>query len=67
MGSKFKELMKEYGKVKQFPMDATLMPLSEEQTNKGAKSLPVDPGLIEEDPQLPEFMQTPLKKPNLEE
>lgn len=31
MGSKFKELMNEYGKVKQFPFDEELMPLSEEQ------------------------------------
>ena len=31
MGSKFKELMNNYGKVKQFPFDEELMPLSEEQ------------------------------------
>jgi hypothetical protein len=31
MGSKFKELMNEYGKVKQFPFDEELMPLLEEQ------------------------------------
>lgn len=31
MGSKFRELMNEYGKVKQFPFDDELMPLSEEQ------------------------------------
>ena len=31
MGSKFKELMDNYRKVKQFPIDKELMPLSEEQ------------------------------------
>ena len=31
MASKFNELMKNYGKVKQFPMDGPLMPLTEEQ------------------------------------
>ena len=31
MASKFNELMKNYGKVKQFPMDGLLMPLTEEQ------------------------------------
>ena len=29
MGSKFKELMKSYGEIKQFPFDAELMSLSE--------------------------------------
>jgi hypothetical protein len=29
MGRKFEQLMRNYGKVKQFPMDAPLMPLSE--------------------------------------
>ena len=29
MGSKFKELMKSYGKIKQFPFDGELMSLSE--------------------------------------
>jgi hypothetical protein len=29
MGRKFEELMRNYGKVKQFPMDAPLMPLAE--------------------------------------
>jgi hypothetical protein len=32
MRSKFKEFMNEYGKVKQFPIDEELMPLSEEQS-----------------------------------
>ena len=32
MASKFEELMKNYGKIKQFPMDGPLMPLTEEQT-----------------------------------
>ena len=31
MASKFKELMQDYGKIKQFPMDGPLMPLTEEQ------------------------------------
>ena len=31
MASKFEELMKNYGKVKQFPMDGPVMPLTEEQ------------------------------------
>lgn len=31
MGSKFKELMNSYGKIKEFPFDDELMPLSEEQ------------------------------------
>ena len=31
MRSKFKELMNNYGKVKQFPIDEELMQLSEEQ------------------------------------
>ena len=32
MGSKFRELMDNYGKIKQFPIDDELMPLSEEQS-----------------------------------
>lgn len=43
MGSKFKELIEEYGKVKQFPLDADLMPLSKQP--KTVKKVPprVDP------------------------
>ena len=31
MASKFRELMQNYGKIKQFPMGGPLMPLTEEQ------------------------------------
>jgi hypothetical protein len=48
MASKFKELMQDYGKIKQFPMDGPLMPLTEEQAastqdNSSTKSTVSEP------------------------
>ena len=33
MGRKFEELMRNYGKIKQFPIDDDLMPLSDQQSS----------------------------------
>ena len=57
----------EYGKVRQFPMDAPLMPLAEQQMSKEFQPLPIDPQYVEEDPQVPEIPPAPYSKPALKE
>ena len=63
MVSKFEELMKRYGKVKQFPTDAPLMPLSKEQSKQSTGLSLDDPTVVVDDPVPMQDLPDPQFKP----
>ena len=65
MGSKFEQLMRNYGKVQQFPMDAPLMPLAENPSSDLAALSSQSSVIPAQEPILtdPDPMSFPLKSP----